>query len=90
MPGDATYTGSTTGGIADPSQSTLSSFNTSFAGSIPITSTGAACGGASPCAATVRGMVGGNDSGARIVFSFVLASGTVPKTLRGAAVLKAP
>ena len=93
MPGDATYTATTTGGIADPSQSTLGSFNNSFNGDITVASAGVACTGPIACTMSVRGYVGGGagaNAAARVIFVFVVDAGTTGKTIHGAAVLKAP
>jgi hypothetical protein len=92
MPGDATYTLTTTGGVADPSQSAVGGNANAFFGDIAATSTGVACSGGSACKAGVRGMIGSGANGAaRAVFAFVLSSGgATGKALRGAVVLTAP
>lgn len=95
MPGDATYTGTTTGGAADPAQSTEMSGTTAFplvAGEFPITSTGASCAGGGPCKINVRCYLGGGADGvSRAVVAWVITSGGPSGTaLRGALVFKAP
>ena len=90
MPGDATYTATTAGGLADPAQSPLGTFQASHFGDVAVTGAGAACAGASACKLSVRGFVGGGgaDTGARVTLSYVIASGTIAKAIRGAVVLK--
>lgn len=88
MPGDGTYTGMTTGGVADPSQSAVSGTLALMAGDLTMTSSGVACAGGAACKASVRAYLGGGGNGtARAVVVFVLSSGgPITKVLRGALV----
>jgi|GEM_PF-5690448 len=92
VPGDATYTASTTGGVADPSQSTLGGGTTNNAvfGEIPVTGAGAAC--PAGCNVAFRGLIGGGPSGtSRFALAFVVTgAGAAKKSVRGVIMFAAP
>jgi hypothetical protein len=82
MPGDATYTVATTGGVGATAASEVGStggvtFAAAFPGPIAVTSTGVACQGGSPCKAYVNGMIGG-PSADRLGVAILISSGANP------------
>ncbi len=92
VPGDATYTIATTGGVADVSKSEaeiLSGGNVkgAFYTNIQITSNGAACGGS--CSAGVDGIVAGPGAERIALVAHVYSgAGGSPKSVSGAIVFK--